>query len=414
MPPYNKNRSKVACAACRARKTRCNGAKPKCSFCQENGCDCKYETPQGPSLESSVESILQKLSGIEKHLGVQKEVQPELSVDSLVSSSQMKEPSAFPLLTIKDSKFARIVFRKDINLSTIARSVEKKNNVIENNGSVAIVRHTPYELVKLFFKHSYKWFPILNRKDIFTQKLPLIHNTVKVGNTDTFLLLMVLAIGGLNADDSVGLLQAEEFHTQAMNMLSCVMEEVSLQAIQCIILLVMFYGLRVMPLKAQEYLSIGSVKMQNLIEVRIASDPKNKWNDGNYGLGEYETRAFWALFIFESEYAGTLHFSTGLTAYASDMKYPSLTEEPYQDPQCPETNASDMDAPGPYFLAEIGIRKIIDRTSYTFNSSEYRPGMSFAPIVAKEIQAQLQEWYSFLPEPIKFDLQPHSEFHSPK
>ncbi|KAA8915565.1 hypothetical protein TRICI_002304 [Trichomonascus ciferrii] len=404
MPPYNKNRSRVACAACRSRKTRCDGARPKCSFCQENGCPCKYETPQGPSLETSVDTILQKVSAIEKHLGV--ENQSGTLVESLVSSSQMKEPSAFPLLTIKDSKFARIVFKQDINLSTFARSLGQNKAVAENTRTAVPPVYSPYQLIKLFFKHSYRWFPILNRRDIYQHKLSLIQNTVQTADPDTFLILMVAAIGGLNANDSAGLHQAEEFHAQAMNMMGCVMEEISLRAIQCVVLLALFYGFKVEPFKAQEYVSIGSIKMQNLIEVRIASGPKDKSSEDNYGLGEYETRAFWALFILESEYAGTLHFSTGLTAYGNDMKYPSLYEEQYQelDPSSPEAGYCDLGTPDPFFLAEIGIRKIIDRTSFTFNSSQYERGMSFAPIVAKELEAQLQEWYSCLPEPIKFDL----------
>lgn len=275
----------------------------------------------------------------------------------------------------------------------------------ESSGSVAIFRHSPHELAQLFFRHSYNWYPILKKREIF-EKLPLIQNTVCTESPDLFLLLMVLAIGGLNANDSIGIFQAQELHTQALSMLGCVLEEVSLRSIQCVILLTIFYGLKIMPMKAQEYLSIGSIKMQNLMEIRPVNKSVDESGGLIYDLEEYETRAFWALFILESEYAGVLHFAnTGLFSYASNMKFPSLREEPYHWPGSPESDSSGIDEPDPHFLAEIGVRKIIDRTCYTFNNSESSTTnrTPFAPIVAKELQSQLDEWYLCLPDSINFD-----------
>jgi hypothetical protein len=217
---------------------------------------------------------------------------------------------------------------------------------------------------------------------------------------------MVLAIGGLNSNDCVGAFQAEEFHRQAMAVLGSVLEEISLKSIQCLILLIMFYGLNIMPMKAQEYVSMASIKMLNLIELRSENKSLDRLGNEIYNLEEYETRAFWALFILESEYAGTLHFAnTGLSAYANNIKFPSLSEEQYHWPGSPESDSSAIEEPDPHFLSEIGVRKIIDRTCYTFNNSGPHTAnrTSFAPIVAKELQSQLDEWYLCLPESIKFD-----------
>ena len=408
MTSYNKNRSKVACSVCRARKTRCDGAQPKCSFCQDNGCVCRYEAPQGPtqgpSVETNIETILTKISSIERHLGLGTQsplfIAPE-------STREKSRPPRFASLSIKDDQFAAIVFHTDINLSTHARSLELDHALEYNNGgSVAVFRHSAHELGQLFFRHTYNWFPILSKREIF-DKLPLLQNTVCAGSPDLFLLLMVLAIGGLNANDSIGPFQAEQFHTQALSMLGCVLEEVSLRSIQCVILLCIFYGLKLMPMKAQEYLSIGSIKMQNLMEIQPVNKSVDESGDIVYNLGEYETRAFWALFILESEYAGVLYFAnTGLFSYASNMKFPSLVgEEPYPWPGSPESNSSEIDESDPHFLAEIGVRKIIDRTCYTFNNSQsHTMGTTpFASIVAKELQSQLDEWYLCLPQSITFD-----------
>lgn len=411
MATYNKNRSRVACSVCRARKTRCDGAKPKCSFCQENGCACKYvtpqgstvETPHGSAVETNIEAILTKISAIEKCLGIGP-LSPLIIAPP--ESTREKGRSGFASLTIKENQFAAIIFHTDINLSQHARSLEFHRGMeYENSGAVAIFRHSPHELGHLFFRHSYNWYPILNKKEIF-DKLPLIQNTVCTRTPDSFLLLMVLAIGGLNGNDSIGTFQAEECHKQALSMLGCVLEEVSLRSIQCIILLTIFYGLKIMPMKAQEYVSIGSIKMQNLMEVRSVNKSVDESGDLVYDLEEYEIRAFWALFILESEYAGTLRFAnTGLFSYASHIKLPSLREELHHWPGSPESDSSGIDEPDPHFLSEIGVRKIIDRTCYTFNNSESftTNRTAFASIVAKELLSQLEEWYLCLPDSIKFD-----------
>ncbi|KAJ9646844.1 hypothetical protein H2204_000536 [Knufia peltigerae] len=431
--PYNKNRSKVACSVCRARKTRCDGAKPKCSFCLENGCVCKYETPpqaggSSRTVETNIETILTKISVIEKCLslsrGAGSQSSPALTIGSPDETSTREKEGhrsgrGFASLTIKDDQFAAIIFHTDINLSRHARSLEIHHALEYENsgrGSVAIFRHSPHELGQLFFRHTYNWYPILNKRDIF-EKLPLIQNTVCPPSPDSFLLLMVLAIGSLNANDSIGTFQAEEFHAQALSMLGCVLEEVSLRSVQCVILLTIFYGLKFMPMKAQEYISMGSIKMQNLMEIQpVNKSVDDASGDIIYDLEEYETRAFWALFILESEYAGTLHFAnTGLFSYAGNIKFPSLREEPYHwTPGSPESlDSSAIDEPDPHFLAEIGVRKIIDRTCYTFNNYSESSNSTtitttnrrtpFAAIVAKELQSQLDEWYLCLPDSIKFD-----------
>ncbi|KAI1625285.1 hypothetical protein EDD37DRAFT_382173 [Exophiala viscosa] len=40
-----RRRVSIACSACRARKSRCNGERPKCSSCDSHGYECTYEQP---------------------------------------------------------------------------------------------------------------------------------------------------------------------------------------------------------------------------------------------------------------------------------------------------------------------------------------------------------------------------------
>lgn len=120
------------------------------SFCRENDCVCKYETPQDPTVETNIENILTKISAIEKHLGLG----PEMSSDIVLSEpAPAKDPSQFPYLTIKDSGFAALIFPTDFNFSTRARSLESQSPMAQkSNGSVAIFHHSPHELVQLYLR----------------------------------------------------------------------------------------------------------------------------------------------------------------------------------------------------------------------------------------------------------------------
>lgn len=49
MADYHRKRLAVACDICRERRTRCDGRRPKCSFCEARGCDCVYRSaPEAP------------------------------------------------------------------------------------------------------------------------------------------------------------------------------------------------------------------------------------------------------------------------------------------------------------------------------------------------------------------------------
>ena len=54
-PASKRRRVALACNACRTRKSRCNGERPKCSLCRNLGFDCQYEP-----TDSSTNVIVKK------------------------------------------------------------------------------------------------------------------------------------------------------------------------------------------------------------------------------------------------------------------------------------------------------------------------------------------------------------------
>ena len=51
-PPRPRKRNATACQICRARKTKCDNKKPRCSYCQSIGAACD------DAIEQSVPSVL--------------------------------------------------------------------------------------------------------------------------------------------------------------------------------------------------------------------------------------------------------------------------------------------------------------------------------------------------------------------
>ena len=61
---YPRRRATIACEICRSRKSKCDGARPKCKLCTDLGADCVYREP-GVKLDAGDKLILERLAHIE-------------------------------------------------------------------------------------------------------------------------------------------------------------------------------------------------------------------------------------------------------------------------------------------------------------------------------------------------------------
>lgn len=57
-----------ACTNCRARKTRCDAAKPKCSLCMSQGVECVYQDSQQPKIEHNTRILLERIQMLEDRI----------------------------------------------------------------------------------------------------------------------------------------------------------------------------------------------------------------------------------------------------------------------------------------------------------------------------------------------------------
>lgn len=67
-PPKKRSRLTVACDTCRSRKQKCDGARPRCSYCQRHrDVTCVYQQvsdSQSTKLEKDIASIKQQLESV--------------------------------------------------------------------------------------------------------------------------------------------------------------------------------------------------------------------------------------------------------------------------------------------------------------------------------------------------------------
>lgn len=67
---YFPNRRRVwqACTNCRARKTRCDAAKPRCGLCASQDVECIYKDSQQPRIEHNTKILLERIQMLEDRI----------------------------------------------------------------------------------------------------------------------------------------------------------------------------------------------------------------------------------------------------------------------------------------------------------------------------------------------------------
>ncbi|KAJ5636516.1 uncharacterized protein N7484_009829 [Penicillium longicatenatum] len=180
--------------------------------------------------------------------------------------------------------------------------------------------------------------------------------------------------------------------------------ESSLTALQCLIFTNTYYLCLVKPCQAHDYILIASIRAQNPLK-SASLDPKNQ---------ELIRRALWVALLIESELATqldltnrsvwTLDYEVPLPSwsYPVDEARPSHFSAPADSPGGSFSNSQSSSQLFSYFLAETAMRRMLQRCTA---STQRLPSekQSFAPVISTELQLQLEQWHSHLPEFLRFD-----------
>jgi hypothetical protein len=120
-----------------------------------------------------------------------------------------------------------------------------------------------------FYQKVYIWYPILPPHFASTYHAAIESGSLLLlPSSSSCLVLMVAAIGSLPDVDSLHLSNRPDasYAEASLAMLPIVLVEGSLTAVQCLVLIAIYYCCLVQPIQAYDYVLIASLKIQNLLK----------------------------------------------------------------------------------------------------------------------------------------------------
>jgi hypothetical protein len=225
--------------------------------------------------------------------------------------------------------------------------------------------------------------------------------------------LAVAAVGALvQQDHALGSACRENssalYLEAALASLPVVLIDSSIESVQALFLLALYYCCLSRPCQAYDCATTASFKVRNLLK---ATD------DSTTELYEEIKRCYWAILLLESELRDQLDLvDSGIWDLDDKMPLPDSRRTWQFDvagdsPQRALTTSpgshlsSDSGVIGDrgqaYFLAEIAMRRMLHRC-YTAIRRTARGEIEYAPAVALELELQLDEWHNYLPDMFHF------------
>ena len=416
------------CEICRSRKSRCDGARPKCRLCSELSAECVYREP-GIKLDAGDKLILERLGHIEWLL------QSKLKASSIGIGVSTPSPAASSC-TAQDEGLARnvappstpgLVQPNGIGAWAVASIMPKNHTTPALNllrwpkiRDLVSQRWDPQVLVQLemhrdplpltsvrapldlshptpyiqaFFERVNVWYACVSPYTWNATYGQAIAQGFRDG-AESCLALLVIALGCASSAGSISNYPPNTdppgyaYFAAAWALLPTIMSRNDISSAQCQILASAYFFYIVRPLEAWNLLASTSMKLQLL----VSGAPLQP------NIKQLVERVYWNTLLFESDLLAELDLPHSNIEHLEE-----LVELPgaFDDEQIDEPAGRDDLW---YFLAEISLRKLLNRVSnliYT-KSSPITSTAALDPVVA-ELDLQLTEWYNRLPEPIKFD-----------
>ncbi|KAH8765278.1 hypothetical protein BGZ57DRAFT_765665 [Hyaloscypha finlandica] len=426
---YPRRRATIACEICRSRKSRCDGTKPKCKLCTELGADCIYREP-GIKLDAGDKLILEHLTRIEGLL------QSNLvgQTNGLILSAN--SPSVNGATTISNED---IMMQNNVNfVSMIPASGLGTWTSVGTNISTMPKVHTnaalhllqwplirdlvsrPYDpqillqlemareplplskapcldlsntsaYIEAFFAKVNVWYACVNPFNWRNYYRIALSNGFREG-PESCIVLLVLALGQASCNGSISRLPLGEdppglpYFAAAWALLPGLMTRNSVLSAQCTVLASAYLFYLVRPLEAWTLLASTSTKLQLLLSApgRVPAAQR-----------ELSERVYWNALLFESDLLAELDLPhSGIVQYEESVGLPGGFE--------PEDEESVGRDDLWYFLAEIALRRLLNRVSQLIYSKDSMAStQSLEPVVA-ELDYQLTQWYDSLPLPLQF------------
>lgn len=430
---YPRRRATIACEVCRSRKSRCDGNRPKCKLCTELKAECVYREP-GVKLDAGDKLILERLAHIEGLLqstilrsstSAGGPVSPATSntasedlQSKRLSASIAPGNGALPLsgmgLATNISTMPKAHTNHAVHLlqwpvirDLVSKPCDPQTLLQMEMSRPPLDLQAPYSLdldlagkassyARAFFDKVNVWYAVVNPYSWHAH----FRTASAVGfrsGAETCVVLLVLALGqAAYSGHSISRLPEGqsvpgiEYFNAAWLILPSLMIRNDVLSAQCHMLAAAYLLYIVRPLEAWNLLSNASTKLQLLLANQNTIPPQVK---------ELSERVFWNALMIESDLLAELDLPhSGIIQYEDSMRLPRSF--PYD-----ATIAGSDELPGDddlwYFLAEIALRRLLNRVSHMIYSQKRNTVASLEPVVA-ELEFQLNQWYEGLPPSVRF------------
>lgn len=259
---------------------------------------------------------------------------------------------------------------------------------------------SPY--VHAFFERVNVWYAIVNPYSWHSNYRVAISQGFRSG-AESCICLLVLALGqAAQYGQSISrlpqgqLVPGMSYFAAAWSLLPNLITRNDILSAQCHILAAAYLMYLVRPLEAWNLLYNTSMKLQLLL---------SSTDNIPTQLKELSERVYWNALMIESDLLAELDLPhSGVVQFEESMRLPRSF--PYDN----ISPGSTEDPPGNdelwYFLAEIALRRLLNRVSHLIYSHTHRRSNTFSIAslepVAAELDYQLAQWYENLPTPVKF------------
>ncbi|KAJ5424689.1 hypothetical protein N7445_010662, partial [Penicillium cf. griseofulvum] len=428
-----RRRSALACNTCRGRRTKCDGKRPKCFFCIERGKDCFYPETQdlsASSLKVELSRLWEQLDhitavvqgqtprGSPSHNGRETHITLTAPVASL----------GFPFMVLQSKEFMNLL-GLDQSLSVLFEHVERGRKAmhVQSYGANTVmvdpqealtyvnascecvslpfrrgdsdIMFTFYSLLNAFWEQIHTWYPILHAD--YTEEFIQTITSCFPTSIASCVTLLVLAIGCVveckSVVDALRIRPEAIYIEAAMKMLPCAFADSGPRSAQCLLLFAIYHLCYGQPFQAYDFVAMASYKLQNYIINELDAD-----NDAIQMsiLANYFCEITVQLDLVNSgihEMTSSAPVPTCSGTWAWNSSQSSQSSTPSDSDSELYSQSSDLS----YFVAEIAMRKMLQRC--TWSTSTLAQGSHvYAPIVAAELERQVDEWLQLLPRQLSF------------
>ncbi|KAM0669916.1 hypothetical protein ACQRIU_000311 [Beauveria bassiana] len=460
---YPRRRAIIACEVCRSRKSRCDGNRPKCKLCAELGANCIYREPS-VKLDVGDKIIIEQLNRIEGMLqaSMAQQQQQQKTHDDIATNPSQTSPavSSAAAVTSPDGSLTTpssaanntVPIIRNGGLGTWASAAAARTNIstmpkCHTNAAFHLLQwplirdlvprqYDPQILVRLemerepllraltttpavdlsntqayveaYFAKVNVWYACVDPYAWKADYRTALSSGFREG-PESCIVLLVLALGQASLGEHIARLPRGRdppglsYFSAAWSLLPGMLTRNSAVAAQCQLLAAAYLFYLARPLEAWSLLGSASAKLQLLLMAPGAGG----------GAGGHQTelvqRIYWNTLLFESDLLAELDLPhSGAAQFEEHVGLPGgfvgavggVGDDDEQDRDGRPVGADELW----YFLAEIALRRLLNRVSQLlYSDGAFAKSSNPTPVVA-ELDYQLTQWYESLPAALQFSF----------